>query len=93
MVRKKANRVNRPKSILQEELALYLKEFYDNNSQVYISDAVDELITHFAGLENNKSRIHEFIKECNSTFKRPTFHSEKRNSDDNLILRKEWVQR
>jgi hypothetical protein len=52
----------------------YLMEFFDENPQAVIQDAVDELTSKFSGLEMKKSRVHEFMKnECNLTMKKANF--------------------
>lgn len=43
-----------------------------------MSNAIDELISHFEGLEIKKSRVHEFMKEeCCIMFKQATLYSKK----------------
>ncbi|KAI8975746.1 hypothetical protein BDF20DRAFT_880469, partial [Mycotypha africana] len=66
-----------------------LKQFYDENPNAYIQDAVDCL---FEGLEIKKSRVHEFMKnECNLTFKQTAFWSEARMSLSTIKKRYNWV--
>ncbi|KAG0764254.1 hypothetical protein G6F57_001535 [Rhizopus arrhizus] len=52
-----------PKSQLQEEHKQCLIEFYDDDPGAYIQDAVEMLISKFAGLEIKKSRVHGLMRD------------------------------
>ena len=91
---KQTNRKNRPPALLQDEHKKHLINFFDENNQATIQDAVEELMNKFSGLEIKKSRVHEFMKdECNLSMKKATFWPEARNSEDNLQKRLQWVMK
>ena len=88
---KKTNIQNRPKSQLQEEHKQCLIEFYDDDPGAYIQDAVEMLISKFAGLEIKKSRVYGLMRDdCNLSFKKVTFWSEARASSDTIQKRYDW---
>lgn len=91
---KKTNTQNRPKNKLQTEHKQSLIEFFDNEPNAYIQDAVEMLTSKFADLVIKKSRVHEFMRdECNLSLKRATRWPEVRANDDNVQKRYEWVIR
>lgn len=89
---KKTNSQNRPKNKLQDEHKQSLIEFFDNDPNAYIQDAVDMLTNKFAGLEIKKSRVHEFMRDdCNLSLKQTTRWPEARANVDNIQNRYDWV--
>jgi transposase len=91
---KKTNTQNRPKNKLQTVHKQSLIEFFDNEPNAYIHEAVEMFTSKFAGLEIKKSRVHEFMRdECNLSLKRATRWPEARANEDNVQKRYEWVIR
>lgn len=91
---KKTNTQNRPKNRLQAEHKQSLIEFFDDEPNAYIQDAVEMLTSKFAGLEIKKSRVHEFMRdECNLSIKQTTRWPEARANEDNVQNRYDWVIR
>ncbi|KAG1321304.1 hypothetical protein G6F62_010895 [Rhizopus arrhizus] len=89
---KKTNNQNRPKNKLQDEHKQSLIEFFANDPNAYIQDAVDMLTNKFAGLEIKKSRVHEFMRDdCNLSLKQTTRWPEARANVDNIQNRYDWV--
>ncbi|KAG1048474.1 hypothetical protein G6F43_009134 [Rhizopus delemar] len=89
---KKINRQNKPKSRLQEEHKQSLIEFFDDNANAHIQDAVEMLTSKFEGLEIKKSKVHEFMRdECNLSMKQTTCWPEARTNKENVQKRYEWV--
>ncbi|KAI8972954.1 hypothetical protein BDB01DRAFT_749655 [Pilobolus umbonatus] len=94
VIAKKTNRENRPSSALQDDHKKHLINFFDNNPQAFIQDAVEDLTSNFAGLSIKKSRVHEFMRdECNLSIKKSTMWSEARLNSDTIRMRYEWVEK
>ncbi|KAG1553500.1 hypothetical protein G6F49_008342 [Rhizopus delemar] len=93
-LKKKTDNQNRPKNRLQDEHKQSLIEFFDNEPNAYIVDAVEMLPSKFAGLEIKKSRVHEFMRdECNLSLKQTTRWPEARANENNIQNRYDWVIR
>lgn len=91
---KQTNLINREKPQLNDKHKLYLLNFYDDNPQVRVVDAMDSLTQKFADLSVKKSTIHNFLKaECNLSFKKLTTQPAARNSPVKIQERMDWVKK
>lgn len=76
-------------SILNEEHKKHIISFYDDNPFAVVDQAMDSLISVFAGLRIGKTVVYNFMtSECNMTSKKAQIHLIQRNSPD-YIKRKE----
>ncbi|KAG1048041.1 hypothetical protein G6F43_009546 [Rhizopus delemar] len=93
ILEKQTNLVNRPKPQLGQEHKTHLINFYDDNPQARLIDAVDSLTHSFADLSIKKSTVHNFLKsECNLSFKRVTLRPVARNDTTKIAARLAWVK-
>lgn len=82
------NKVNRPKSQLQDEHKQHLIEFFDENSQATRNNSSESLTKVFEGFSLKETSVGNFIlNECNLPVKRITRHSAARIAEKNLIKR------
>jgi hypothetical protein len=93
ILEEQTNLVNRPKPQLGQEHKTHLINFYDDNPQARLIDAVDSLTHSFADLSIKKSTVHNFLKsECNLSFKRVTLRPVARNDTTKIAARLAWVK-
>jgi transposase len=79
---------------LTEEHKQHLINYFDENPQGYIVEAVESLTKEFENLEIKKTRVNEFMKnECNLSFKKATFWPEARQSTAKISARLEWAKK
>ena len=58
----------------------------------YTDQAMETVMEEFEGLSIKKTAVHKFIKEeCQLTFKNAQFHSVKRNEEETINKRREWI--
>lgn len=89
---KQTNLINRPKPQIGQEHKDHLVNFFDDNPQARLIDAVDSLTLHFAELSIKKNTVHKFLKtECNFSFKKVSLQPVARNDVTKIANRLTWV--
>ncbi|KAI8877858.1 hypothetical protein K501DRAFT_197201, partial [Backusella circina FSU 941] len=70
---------------LTDEHIQFLTEYFDENLQGYILEAVEELTKKIDNLDMKKTKFNEFmINGCNLSFKKVTFWPETRQKEDTI---------